>query len=331
MWHSAVRGIVTLFLSLLTASLVVQAQPSAKVYRVGRLSVGSPPQRPEASVDAFRQGLHDLGYVEGHNLILEHRYAEGSEERFHALAAELVRLPVDVIVAGSAPAARAAQQATTTIPIVIVTLTDPVQAGFVSNLARPGGNITGVSGPGVGVIGKQFELLKEAIPSLTRVAVFIHPTHPMASAITSEIALAARALGVQLQILDVPGPQEVDNALAALTREPADALIVPPFPLLFTQRHRILDFAAQRGLPVMSTDRRAWAAEGALMFYGVSFTANYRRAAVYVNKILQGTKPGDLPIEQPTKFELVINLKVAQTLGITIPPHLLLLADEVIQ
>jgi putative ABC transport system substrate-binding protein len=313
------------------ASLVAQAQPPTKVYRIGRLSVGRPPQHPEASIDAFRQGLHDLGYVEGHNLLLEHRYAEGNEERLRALAAELVRLPVDVIVAGSAPAARAAQQVTTTIPIVIVTLTDPMQAGFVSNLAQPGGNITGVSGPGVGVIGKQLELLKEAMPHLTRVAVLIHPTHPMASAITSEIALAAGALGVQLHMLDVPGPQEVDSALAALTSASADALIAPPFPLLFTQRHRILDLAAQRGLPVMATDRSAWAAEGALMFYGVSYTANYRRAAVYVDKILQGAKPGDLPVEQPTKFELVINLKVAQTLGITMPPHLLLLADEVIQ
>jgi len=322
---------MTLILSLLVVPLTTDAQQLTKVHRIGRLSLGSPPARPDPSVEAFRQGLHDLGYVEGHNLVLEYRYAEESEARLRELATELVRLPVDVIVAGSAPAARAAQQATTTIPIVIITLTDPVSAGFVSNLAQPGGNITGVSGPGAAFIGKQFELLKEALPGITRVAVLMHAAHPMASPTVSELERAARALGVQLHLLDVPGANELDTVLATLTGEPADALIVPSMPMFFTQRKRILDVAAQRRLPVMATDRREWAEEGALMFYGVSDTANNRRAAVYVDKILKGAKPGDLPVEQPMQFALVLNLKTAQALGITMPPSLLLLADEVIQ
>jgi putative ABC transport system substrate-binding protein len=330
MWFRGVGCLLTLILSLLVAPLTTEAQQLPKVHRIGRLILGSPPAHPDPSVEAFRQGLHDLGYVEGHNLVLEYRYAE-SEARLRELATELVRLPVDVIVAGSAPAARAAQQATTTLPIVIITLTDPVSAGFVSNLVQPGGNITGVSGPGAAFIGKQFELLKDALPGLTRVAVLLHSAHPMASPTVRELERAARALGVQLHLLDVPGANALDTTLATLTGELADALLVPSMPMFFTQRKRILDFAAQRRLPVMATDRREWAEEGALMFYGVSYTANNRRAAVYVDKILKGAKPGDLPVEQPMQFALVLNLKTARALRITMPPSLLLLAEEVIQ
>jgi putative ABC transport system substrate-binding protein len=218
------------------------------------------------------------------------------------LAAELVRLPVDVIVAPNAPAARAAQQATTTIPIVIATLTDPVSAGFVRSLAQPGENITGVAGPSAEFIGKQLDLLKEAMPSVTRVAVLIHSVHPMAFPLVQELARAARSLGVQLHLLEVRSADALDNA-----------------------------FAAQRRLPVMATDTRGWVEEGALLFYGLSHAANTRRAAAYVDKILKGAKPGDLPVEQPMKFELIINLKTAKVLGMTMPPSLLLLADEVIQ
>ncbi len=234
-------------------------------------------------------------------------------------------------MAPNAPAARAAQQATTTIPIVIATLTDPVSAGFVRSLAQPGENITGVAGPSAEFIGKQLDLLKEAMPSVTRVAVLIHSVHPMAFPLVQELARAARSLGVQLHLLEVRSADALDNAFAAMSSEPADALIAPPFPLLSAQRQRILAFAAQRRLPVMATDTRGWVEEGALLFYGLSHAANTRRAAAYVDKILKGAKPGDLPVEQPMKFELIINLKTAKALGITMPPSLLLLADEVIQ
>jgi len=325
---TALRLLVVLIWGVLVTPGMSQAQQSAHVHRIGRLSSES---ANPANLEAFRQGLRDLGYVEGDNLVLELRYAEGQEERFPTLAAELVRLPVEVLVATGAPAVRAAQQATATIPIVIVTLTDPLQAGFVSNLARPGGNVTGVSGPSAAFIGKQLELLKDAVPGLTRVAVLIHPAHPMASPIVSELARAAPALGLQLHLLDVHDPAELDTALAALTHAPAEALLVPPFPLFDARRQRILAVAAQRRLPVMATDVRGWVEEGALLFYGMSNTANHRRAAVYVDKILKGAKPGDLPVEQPMQFELVLNLKTAKALGITFPPTLLIQADEVIQ
>jgi len=323
-----VRLIILLTFSICVAPLAAEAQQATKMHRIGRLS--SERANPE-NLEAFRQGLRDLGYVEGDNLVLELRYAEGQEERLPDLAGELVRLPVEVLVATGAPAARAAQQATATIPIVIVTLTDPLRAGFVSSLARPGGNITGVSGPSAAFIGKQLELLKDAVPAVTCVTVLLHPTHPMASPIVSELTRAAQALGVQLHLLDVPGPTELENALVAMTHACADAVLVPPFPLFDMQRQRILAVAAQRRLPVIATDMRRWAEEGALLFYGLSSRANHRRAAAYVDKILKGGKPGDLPVEQPMKYELVINLKTAEALGLTIPPILLFQADEVIR
>jgi len=324
-----VRLVATLTLVLFVVPCAAHAQRLTTAHRIGWL--GSSPTGPNPSVEAFRQGLRDLGHVEGQTILIEYRYAEGSAEHVRELAAELVRLPVDVIVASNAPAARAAQQATTTVPIVISTLTDPVSAGFVSSRAQPGGNITGVAGPGAEFIGKQLELLKEVMPRVTRVAVLIHPAHPMASPLGQELARAARLLGVQLHLLEVRSADALDDALVAIPSEPIDALIAPPFPLLSAQRKRILAFAAQRRLPVMATDIRGWVEEGALLFYGLSHAANARRAAAYVDKILKGAKPGDLPVEQPMKFELIINLTTAKALGITVPPSLLLLADEVIQ
>ncbi len=292
---TALMLLVALTLSLLLAPLAAAAQQTVKVPTVGWLTTGPKSVAGSHMREAFLYGLRDLGYVEGQNIVIERRDAEESAERLRELAAELVRLPVDVIVAWGAPAARAAQQATTTIPIVIVILTDPVRAGFVSSLARPGGNITGVSGPSAAFIGKQLELLKEAVPGITRVAVLMHPTHPMASPIVSELARAAQALGVQLHLLDVHGPNELDTALAAMTRARADALLVPPFPLFDAPRQQILDVAAQRRLPVMATVERRWVEDGALLFYGLSSTANDRRAAAaaaYVDKILKGAKLG---------------------------------------
>jgi len=315
-----VRLVATLILALLVVPFAANAQRLTTAHRIGWLSGGNPPTGPNPSVEAFRQGLPDLGHVEGQHIVMEYRYAEGSEARLRELAAELVRLPVDVIVAPNAPAARAAQQATTTIPIVIATLTAPVSAGFVRSLAQPGENITGVAGPSAEFIGKQLDLLKEAMPSVTRVAVLIHSVHPMAFPLVQELERAARSLGVQLHLLEVRSADALDNAFAAMSSEPADALIAPPFPLLSAQRQRILAFAAQRRLPVMATDTRGWVEEGALLFYGLSHAANTRRAAAYVDKILKGAKPGDLPVEQPMKFELIINLKTAKALGITMPP-----------
>jgi putative ABC transport system substrate-binding protein len=280
---------------------------------------------------AFRQALYALGWVDGQNVVIEVRHTEGGGERLPALAADLVRLPVQILVAVGAPATRAAQHATTTIPIVMVILTDPLVVGFVDSLAQPGGNLTGVSGLGPEVMGKQLELLTEALPGIKRVAGLTHPAHPLAPALVQELERAARALGVQLHLVEVRNADALDNALAALPNEAAEALIVLPFPLLFGQRKRILAFATQRRLPVIATDLREWAEEGALLFYGVSLTGNYRRAAAYVDKLLKGMKPEDLPVERPEQIELVLNLKTAQVLGLTIPPTLLFQADEVIK
>jgi putative ABC transport system substrate-binding protein len=213
----------------------------------------------------------------------------------------------------------------------MVILTDPVAAGFVGSLARPGGNLTGVSGLGPEMMGKQLELLTETLPGIRRVAGLIHPAHPMAPALVQELARAARALEVQLHLVEVPHADALDQALAALPSEAAEALIVLPFPLLYAQRQRILTFAIQRRLPVIATDQRQWAEEGALLFYGVSLTDNYRRAAVYVDKLLKGVKPEDLPVERLKQIELVLNLKAAQALGLTISPTVLFQADEVIR
>jgi putative ABC transport system substrate-binding protein len=280
---------------------------------------------------AFRHALHELGWVDGQNLVIEVRWPEGQEERLRALAADLVRLPVQVLVTVGAPATQAARQATPTIPIVMVILTDPVAAGFVGSLARPGGNLTGVSGLGPEMMGKQLELLTETLPGIRRVAGLIHPAHPMAPALVQELARAARALEVQLHLVEVPHADALDQALAALPSEAAEALIVLPFPLLYAQRQRILAFAIQRRLPVIATDQRQWAEEGALLFYGVSLTGNYRRAAAYVDKLLKGVKPADLPVERPEEIELVLNLRTAQALGLTISPTVLFQADEVIR
>jgi putative ABC transport system substrate-binding protein len=331
MWCRTVERIITLALSLLIVPLTALAQLPTDVPRIGLLRPGVSPAGPDHNLMAFQKALHALGWVDGQNIGIEVRWPEAQEERLLALAADLVRLPVQVLVTVGAPATRAAQQATTTIPIVMVILTDPLVAGFVGSLARPGSNLTGVSGLGPEIMGKQLELLTEALPGIKRVAALTHPAHPLVSALVQELERAARALGVQLHLLEVPNADALDHALAALPNEAAEALIVLPFPLLFGQRQRILAFAAQRRLPVIATDLREWAEKGALLFYGVSLTDNYRRAAVYVDKLLKGVKPEDLPVERPKQIELVLNLKAAQALGLTISPTVLFQADEVIR
>jgi len=326
-WYSAVGWIVTLTLSFLAAPLVeADAQPSAKVATIGYLSLaGSVPL-----AEAFRQGLQDLGYVEGKTIAIVYRSAEGKPERLPALAAELVQLPVDVIVATTGLGAQAAKNTTTTIPIVMVSGADPVAIGLVTSLARPGGNITGLSLMNAELAGKQLQLLKEATASLARVAVLWNARDAVMTNIFSEIQTAAPGLGVTVRPLGVQEAKDIDSAIATMTEERPDALFMITDVLTSKFTRQVVDFAAQHQLPTMFQSSGP-VAEGGLMYYGPRSTDAYRRAAYYVDRILKGAKPGDLPVEQPTKFELVVNLKTAKALGITIPPTLLMLADKVIE
>jgi len=326
-WYSAVGWIVTLTLSFLAAPLVeADAQPSAKVATIGYLSLaGSVPL-----AEAFRQGLQDLGYVEGKTIAIVYRSAEGKPERLPALAAELVQLPVDVIVATTGLGAQAAKNTTTTIPIVMVSGADPVAIGLVTSLARPGGNITGLSLMNAELAGKQLQLLKEATASLARVAVLWNARDAVMTNIFSEIQTAAPGLGVTVRPLGVQEAKDIDSAIATMTEERPDALFMITDVLTSKFTRQVVDFAAQHQLPTMFQSSGP-VAEGGLMYYGPSSTDAYRRAAYYVDRILKGAKPGDLPVEQPTKFELVVNLKTAKALGITMPPTLLMLADKVIE
>ena len=319
--------LVTLAFGLFVAPFVADAQPPAKVARIGCLSVTLGPG--SAQVEAFRQGLRELGYVEGHNIAIEFR-AAGGINRLPALAAELVQLPVDVIVAQGTQAAQAAKNTTTTVPIVAVGSGDFVATGLVASLAHPGGNLTGVTGMATELSGKRLELLREVIPSFARVAVLWNARDPVMTLTSTEIRAAARALGVTVQPLGVHEAKDIDSAIAAITAEHPDALFM--IMDVLTRRHmkQVVDFAAQRQLPTLFEDRGP-VAEGGLMGYGPSFTDMHRRAAYYVDRILKGAKPGDLPVEQPMTFELVINLKTAQALGLTIPPALLFQATEVIR
>jgi putative ABC transport system substrate-binding protein len=285
---------------------------------------------PSPNLEAFRQGLRERGWVEGQNIILEYRFAERQLERLPALAAELVSLPVDVLFATTAQGAQAAKQATTTIPIVFETLGDPVVFGLVDSLERPGGNLTGVGGMAPELHGKHLELLKEVLPGLTHVALLVNPTNPNLPAILHETGRAEQAVGVHVRRLDVRDTQELDEAFAALTAAPVEALIVAPDTLLLSQRHRIVAFANEHRLPIIA-EIKAFAEAGGLLTYGASLLAQWRRAAYYVDRLLKGARPDELPVERPTTFELVINLKTAQALGLTISPTLLFQADEVIR
>jgi putative ABC transport system substrate-binding protein len=316
---------------LLAAPLAIEAQPAGKVARIGYLApnLAVNPHLPEA----FRQGLRDLGYVEGRNLVIEIRSAEGKLERLPALAAELVALKVDVIVAGGTPAALAAKQATTTLPIVVSAAGDPVTSGLVTSLARPGGNVTGLSMLSPDLVGKCLEQLKQAVPGVSRVAVLWQPgavPERTEKDILQGAEVAARALGVQLQFVEARGPEEFDRAFSEIIRARAGALTVLPSSMFISERRRLVDLAAKNRLPAVYSVRE-FVDAGSFMAYGPNLPDLNRRAATYVDRILKGAKPGDLPIEQPTKFELVINLKTAKALGLTIPPSLLQRADQVIE
>ena len=331
MWRITLGCIVTLTLSILVASLPAEAQKATKVYRIARLFGGFPPPEPTPGMKAFQQALSDLGYVEGQNLVIEWRWAEGSQERVRDQATELVRLQVDVIVAVEAAATRAAQHATQTIPIVMAATSDPVGEGFVTSLGRPGGNITGLSYLSAELPGKRLEILKETVPKSVRIAVLANPAFEMYETWMHNLTVAARALGLHLHVVELRRADELDSAFAAMTQAGADALLVlSDAGLINSLRVRIADLAIKHRLPTMYDFK--WIMEaGGLMSYGPSLLDLQRRAATYVDKILKGAKPADLPVEQPTKFELVINLKTAQTLGLTIPPTVLFQADEVIR
>ncbi len=324
---------VVLGLAVLAPPLAAVAQQPSKLPRIGyvSLSMASGDPRPR---DAFLQGLRDLGYAEGKNFLIEYRDAEGKTERFGALAADLVALKVDVIVTGGGSlAALAAQQATTTIPIVFGAVGDPVGEGLVASLARPGGNITGLSVNSPELASKSLELLKQTVPGMTRVALLLKPDAMPDRARKDRLELwdaAARALGIRLQVVEARRPEDFYRAFADMTKARADALTVIATPLFDTERRRLVELATARRLPAVYTFR-SYVEAGGLMSYGPDVPDLSRRAATYVDKILKGAKPGDLPVEQPTKFELVINLKTAKALGLTIPPSLLQRAAQLIE
>jgi putative ABC transport system substrate-binding protein len=308
-------------------------QHTGPVHRVGYLSSGSASPRlaNPGPLEAFRKGLRDLGWIEGKNITIDYRFAEGRSDRLPDLAAELARIEVDVIVASPTPAALAAKNATETIPIVGIGFDNPVQHGLVASLARPGGNVTGLSySVGPEIFGKDLELLRELIPEVRHVAVLSNSAGPNHALMISNVKTAAQSFGVQLLLLDARGPDEFDDAFAAMAKEHVGALFVFGDPMFSVHRMRLADLAVQNRLPTMYTNRPHVEA-GGLMCYGPSFSDLWRRAAIYVDKILKGARPADLPVEQPTKFEFVINLRTANTLGLTIPPTLLARADEVIE
>jgi putative ABC transport system substrate-binding protein len=316
---------------LLATPLAAEAQPAARTPRIGVLLPGTPATAARSPrMQAFYQSLRDLGWVEGQNVVFERRYAEGQYDRLSALATELARLNVDVIVTASTPPAKAAKSATTSIPIVILDPGDPVATGLVTSLARPGGNVTGVSSIAPDLAAKRLEMLKEAAPKTSRVAVLFNAAIPPAEIAMRELKAAAQVLGLQIQSVAVQGPKGFEDAFGTIAQDRADGLIVFPDPLTFTNQELIANFAAKSRVSSLY-GAKEFVEIGGLMSYGPSYPGMFRRGAYYVDRILKGAKPADLPVEQPTKFELIINLKTAKALGLTIPQSLLQRADEVIQ
>jgi putative tryptophan/tyrosine transport system substrate-binding protein len=314
---------------LLALSLPAEAQQPTKIPRIAYLSATSLSGNA-ARIEAFRLGLREVGYVEGKNIVIEWRSVEGNIDRLPALVTELVRLKIDIILSAGPLVTRAAKEAASTIPIIMTTDNDPVGSGFVASLARPGGNISGLSTLAPEISGKQLELLKEIVPRLSRVAVLATSTQPGNAQSLKEIELTAKAFGVKLQYLDVLDPKDIETAFRAASKERADAVLVLAGPFFISKRTRIIELAVKNRFPAIY-NAAEWAEAGGLMTYGTSFTDLFRRAATYVDKILKGAKPGDLPVEQPTKFEFIINLKAAKQIGLTVPLDVLALADKVIR
>ncbi len=323
--------IVVIAGGLLAAPLAAEGQQSGKVFRIGILG-NVPLTDPEGARvwGAFIEGLRELGYVEGKNITIEHRSTEGHYERLPELAAELVRLKVDVIITPGTQNVLAAEQATRTIPIVMAFIGDPVGSGVVASIGRPGGNVTGLSAVGPEIVGKQLELLKEIAPKVSRVAILWNPANQGHALLLKEAEAVARPLKIQVQALEVRGSDGFTAAFGTVTRERIGAILVPADGMFILNRARIADLAARARLPAMY-GLREYVEAGGLVVYGPSMRESFRHAATYVGKILKGAKPGDLPVEQPTKFELVINMKTAKVLGLTIPQSLLLRADQVIE
>jgi ABC-type uncharacterized transport system substrate-binding protein len=315
---------------LLAAPLAAEAQPAGKIFQIGYLG-NSTPSVEATLIGAFRQGLRENGYVEGKNVVVHYRWAEGRIETFPALAAELVHLKVDVIVASGTPASLAAQRATKTIPIVVAAVGDAVKVGLVPSLARPGGNVTGLSTLYPDLEGKRLEVLRELVPKVGRVSVLMNPANPFTAVAWKETQAGGAKLGLTLHPAEVETVDAFEGVFADIVKTKPDALVViADRPFLISNRKRIVAFAAQHRLPAMYPYRE-FVEEGGLMVYGPNFADMFRRTGRYIDRILKGAKPGDMPMEQPTRFELVINGKTAKALGLTIPPSLLLRADEVIQ
>ena len=324
--------IPVLFCLLITLLLItgsVHAQQPQKIPRLGYLSYGSV-EIDKSLLAAFQQGLRELGYLEGKNIVIEQRYAAGQSDKLPELVAEFVRVKADVIVVTGDPAAHAAKKATTAIPIVIVTSPDPVGTGLIASLAHPGGNVTGLSDFHGGVVTKRLELLKDVAPLASRIAVLLNPANPSNPIQLKDIQAAASAFRVTLISLEVKRPDEIDPAFTTIVKERAGALLVLGDRLFATHQSQIIKFAVKNRLPTIYS-QRLYVEAGGLMSYGANFTDQYRRAAIYVDKLIKGAKPADLPVEQPTKFELVINLKAAKQIGLTIPPTVLARADKVIK
>ena len=322
-------GLSVIAFVLVVAGAVAQAQQPTKVPQIGYLA-GPSLSAAAARIEAFRQGLRELGYVEGKNIAIQWRSADGKLDRLPAHAAELVRLKVVVIVTGGGPVTRAAKEATSTIPIVMANDSDPVASGFVASLARPGGNITGLSTLGPELSGKRMEILREVVPKISRVAVLGTSTDPGHAQVMGVLELAAKAFKVQLQYLDVLDPKDIETAFRAASKGRADGVLTLGRPIFISQRAQLADLAVKNRLPAIFPDGR-YVEAGGLMSYGVSFPDLDRRAATYVDKILKGRKPTDLPVEQPIKFEFIINLNAAKQIGLTIPPNVLVRADKVIK
>src|SRR5262245_9205790 len=323
----AICSLLTVLLFTISSA---SAQQQVKIPRIGYLSPSSPSVSP-TRIEAFRHGLRELGYVEGKNIVIDYRYAEGKFDRLPVLAAELVRLKVDLIVTTGPTVTRAAKEATTTVPIVMTTDTDPIGNGFVASLARPGGNVTGLSALAPELSGKQLELLTEIVPRLSRVAVFGTSNNPGNAQMLKEVKLAAGAFGVKLQYLEVKGPKDIETAFRHGSKERAEAVLYLVAGLVDAgHRTEITELAVKSRLPTIYQSR-LYVEDGGLTSYGVNTADLDRRAATYVDKILKGRKPADLPVEQPIKFEFVINLKAAKQIGLTIPPNVLARADKVIK